>query len=224
MKLLSPVVFLQNLEIMIIKVLFEGRHDNHYLEQGGYDIFPLYSSSTFAVGEKVVLVDTGDISKKDLLIKKLKEEGLQPKDVDFVIITHFHLDHTSNVHLFPNSQIIAFNAIRFPDGRARIFRKFPENYIPEISILETPGHTLDSISVLINKDTICAGDAIRADHLRREKIPKYRSGEKYLASMKKIFNTKGLKRIIPGHGPVIEGDELVRLKNRVNSLSADDFF
>jgi len=209
---------------MQIKVLFVGEHQNHYLEDGtGYDIFPLYSSSTLISGSQKILVDTGDLSQQEKLLSSLEKEKISPDEIDFVILTHFHLDHTANIHLFKKAAIIGFHAIRFPDGRARIFKKFPPDYLPNIKIMETPGHTLDCISVLAG-DTICVGDAVRADHLYRKKVPKYRSAELYISSMQQIFNLPGVKRIIPGHGEVIEGKLFQDLKAIVNNLTIKDAY
>jgi N-acyl homoserine lactone hydrolase len=36
----------------------------------------------------------------------LKKEGLEPGDIDTVLLTHLHNDHAGNVHLFRNSRII----------------------------------------------------------------------------------------------------------------------
>ena len=209
---------------MKIKVLFEGRHDNHYLEDGnGYDIFPLYSSSTLILGKKKILVDTGDISSVDKLLDSLKKEGLTPDEIDFLVLTHFHLDHCSNVYLFKNSEIVTCSAVRFPSGKARILKNFPSGYVAGVEIMKTPGHTLDSISVIAG-DAICAGDAVRENHIRNKRIPKYRSGEMYLGSLKKIFNLSKIKKIIPGHGKVIEGDNLNELREIVNNLTLKNVF
>lgn len=36
----------------------------------------------------------------------LKESGVNPKDVKYVILTHLHYDHASNVKLYPNAQVV----------------------------------------------------------------------------------------------------------------------
>jgi N-acyl homoserine lactone hydrolase len=36
----------------------------------------------------------------------LRQEGIDPADVAYVFLTHFHYDHCSNVKLFPNAKIV----------------------------------------------------------------------------------------------------------------------
>lgn len=35
----------------------------------------------------------------------LRKEGIDPAQVEWLFLTHFHYDHASNVHLFPNARI-----------------------------------------------------------------------------------------------------------------------
>lgn len=39
-------------------------------------------------------------------LELLKSEGLQPKDIDFIIITHGHFDHAWNLNRFPDAGVI----------------------------------------------------------------------------------------------------------------------
>jgi len=74
-----------------------------------------YTCMTIDTGEHRVLVDTGagdlDINTGNL-IQNLKEEGVTPEDVDTVIITHAHPDHTGGNILsdgnpaFPNARFV----------------------------------------------------------------------------------------------------------------------
>jgi len=36
----------------------------------------------------------------------LRNEGIDPAQVEWLFLTHFHYDHASNVHLFPNARIV----------------------------------------------------------------------------------------------------------------------
>jgi len=54
-----------------------------------------------------VVVDTGMPHEAHLLVKALKQRGLQPEDIHGVINTHFHVDHVLNNSLFQKSIIYA---------------------------------------------------------------------------------------------------------------------
>ncbi|MDO4616929.1 MAG: N-acyl homoserine lactonase family protein [Lachnospiraceae bacterium] len=40
------------------------------------------------------------------LIERLAQVGAAPEDVDYVVLSHLHLDHAGAVHLFPNAKAI----------------------------------------------------------------------------------------------------------------------
>ena len=42
------------------------------------------------------LVDTGNKSHGDFILKKIKQLGLQPTDIKLIILTHTHFDHAGN--------------------------------------------------------------------------------------------------------------------------------
>jgi glyoxylase-like metal-dependent hydrolase (beta-lactamase superfamily II) len=46
------------------------------------------------------------VEQQDNILERLKNEGIGPEDIDYVILTHFHYDHCSNTDLFPNAKII----------------------------------------------------------------------------------------------------------------------
>lgn len=57
------------------------------------------------IGEKKILVDTGYISDRYLLIDNLKSIDLEPESITDVILTHFHMDHIGNIEYFKNSNL-----------------------------------------------------------------------------------------------------------------------
>ena len=65
-------------------------------------------------GDKVILVDTGydsaEATDRGRPIRldpgvALAPFGLQPEDIDAVIVTHLHYDHAGGLHLFPNAHL-----------------------------------------------------------------------------------------------------------------------
>jgi N-acyl homoserine lactone hydrolase len=86
--------------------------------QGLVQVPMVYSVVTTPPGKdrKVFLIDTGfatgrsmtgrlfaDFEKPDVVLAKV---GLEPKDVDVILMTHLHFDHAGNIDAFPNAQII----------------------------------------------------------------------------------------------------------------------
>jgi len=128
-------------------------------------------------GDKVALFETGMASVKrtedmGLLIGNLKAAGIDPKDIDYVIPSHAHIDHIGGIlaadgsRNFPNAQIfIAQTDLEYwtneglagtpSEGSMRAARKnlLPnrdrilfysdgKEVIPGVQAMHTPGHTV----------------------------------------------------------------------------------
>lgn len=61
---------------------------------------------TLITGPKIILVDTGGPWDRDFLKATLKDRGLEPEDVHWVVCTHGHSDHVGNLSLFPTAVIV----------------------------------------------------------------------------------------------------------------------
>jgi glyoxylase-like metal-dependent hydrolase (beta-lactamase superfamily II) len=88
------------------------------------------------IQNKNILIDTDTINNREELIKELKKLKANPEDIDIVILTHHHYDHIENIPLFKNAKIY---------GSPKDFRKnvldIKKLKIPELKIIETPGHS-----------------------------------------------------------------------------------
>ena len=56
-------------------------------------IHPRYGSIVLRSRGKVILVDTGDGSPNGDLLRDMRGKGINPGEIDLVIITHLHRDH-----------------------------------------------------------------------------------------------------------------------------------
>ncbi|WP_048057962.1 MBL fold metallo-hydrolase [Methanothermococcus okinawensis] len=169
----------------MIKVLYDG-----ILVRDGNKVTKASSSVTFIKTKKHnIIVDTATRDKRNLIIKELNKLGLTPEDIDIVINTHDHWDHVENNDLFKNAKIITYYNYKELDD-------------DEIKIIETPGHTEDSISV-IYEDYIVVGDASPLkDNILKDIEPKLNIDEELaLNTLKKIKSLK--KKIITGHEGLI---------------------
>lgn len=152
------------------------------------NILDARSSVTLVVsGSKKIIVDTGLKAESGLIIDALFSKGLTPGDIDVVVNTHSHPDHKGNNYLFSNAKFIAPH-----EGKI---------IAPHVAIMETPGHTLDSISIRVEVKNVVviAGDALPTFNNFLKNIPPSLNDNRYqaISSMNKII--RNAKIIIPGH-------------------------
>lgn len=105
-----------------------------------------------------------EIQSSDTGLAKL---GLEPRDIDIVIVTHLHFDHIALAHLYPNARLIVqkreLDYARNPhpwdapfyDRRTLGNLNFElidgeKEVIPGIAVFLTPGHSPGGQSVEIN--------------------------------------------------------------------------
>ena len=205
----------------MIKVLREGVHERNS-ENSGYTVWhPICSSATLIQTEGInILVDPGHFALADELNKLLAQEGLKPEDINFVFITHHHLDHSSNMGAFEHAKIYLGDG--YVDRTApayKVFQNLEQVELPStVKIVSTPGHTMESVSLLYEEEGVkymCVGDAVREDALRAGENLGYADDELYWKWGQKIFKMADV--IIPGHGRVIEGEIKKELQKLIES-------
>jgi len=186
--------------------LIKGTHKMQNME-GGVDIVDHTGSVTLIQdGKSNILVDVGARGRFEELQKKLSENNVTTNTVELIILTHFHLDHSFNIGMFPKARIIGWSHEWKSGSTFRISNIETWSVAPGISILPTPGHTPEHISVVVahedGKKTVITGDAINQDFADTKKISAYAFDlNLYSQSAEKIM-TVG-KDLIIGHGEPI---------------------
>ena len=193
-----------------IKVLVRGVHSKPI--EGKLQIG---ATATLIKSDKNILVDTGYFEDKKSLLSALAGEGLTSEQIDIVILTHMHLDHVVNTYLFENAKIFCklrkdyMGQYHIPKEKSvqRIELIDGTEIAKDISILLTPGHTEDHISVLAKTEKgniVIAGDAIADESFAdmEMKPPLANNLADYDESRKKILAVADY--IIPGHGDMFQ--------------------
>ncbi|WP_296882368.1 MBL fold metallo-hydrolase [uncultured Methanobrevibacter sp.] len=184
-----------------------------------------YDSNCYLI-DKNTLVDTGAGLNKDYLFSKLRENGVEPEDIEIIVNTHCHFDHIGGNHFFPNAKIavhrldavsmrnkdtLGTSMSAFGDeGNSRVDIELEEgDEVSGFKVIHTPGHTSGGICLwdgenLISGDTIFAGGGVGRMDIGGDYTDMKNSVEKLLKL--------DVKNIYPGHGPIVENNGKDHLK------------
>lgn len=178
-----------------------------------------------------ILFDTGGYIARLSLLKKLRERGLEPKDIGIVFLSHLHFDHAHNVDLFPDARFVVSRrewdyvaapneqdvlipwGIRDQLSRGRLELVDGEGeLVPGITYFPAPGHTPGCYALRFTAENgdcvVIAGDAIK--YVKEAILARcdmaFDTLEAGTATIRHILDIAD--RIVPGHFP-----ELIRQPN-----------
>lgn len=159
-----------------------------------------------------IIVDPG-LNRKDLL-DALEKEKLKTGQIDFVVLTHNHLDHSALVSAFEKAIILDDEQKYIQNGEISMQG---ENILGQgVEIISTPGHDPFHCSVLIKTENmgtvVVAGDTFwwrdgnepekDFESLINLKDPFVKDEKALIESRKKILEIADY--IIPGHGKMFK--------------------
>lgn len=146
---------------------------------------PAFCGVTLIQGSRRILVDVAHTGRRELLQARLKERGLSPADIDVVVLTHAHWDHMLNIDLFSNAEILlhprerayakqphaedwatpAYTGLILESSAGARLREVQEDDEIDdgVRILDTPGHSAGSISLVVQTGAgpaVVCGDAL----------------------------------------------------------------
>lgn len=74
-----------------------GIAENIYMIDNQLFSIPQWGSVYLINEDKKVLVDTGPTTSRAAVLDGIKQAGLKPEDIDYIVVTHIHLDHCGGV-------------------------------------------------------------------------------------------------------------------------------
>ena len=158
---------------------------------------------------KAAVIDPGDEAGR--IAQTLQEDGVQ---VEYILLTHGHYDHTTGVpqlkQQFPAAQVYIHQA----DANGAGSQLFPLagqvkdlHYYGEgdtltlgsltIRVLETPGHSPGSVTLQV-EDVLFTGDTLFCGSMGRTDL-RGGSYEEIMASLKRLGELDGDYHVCPGH-------------------------
>jgi glyoxylase-like metal-dependent hydrolase (beta-lactamase superfamily II) len=187
-------------------------------------VYAEVNAGVIAGPDMAVVIDTLPFADETVVMRDFIERELQVP-VRYVINTHYHADHTWGNYLFSGAKVIGHTLCHEylqTRGIPALERGQANNpslrsvriVLPHITfdqgemlvnvgkknlrIFPLPGHTADSIAVLVEEDRVLfSGDTIMS-------LPYIVDGDvdESIASMQKVVKL-GLENIIQGHGDII---------------------
>ena len=166
------------------------------------ELLEAHSTSTLIrTGDSSIVVDTSSRFMRPALKSSFRDLGVYPKDVDTVVLTHSHQDHTGNLDLFPNAEVYVQAGgddlgadVNVIEGDMQL--------CSGVRLVRTPGHTPDSMSVFVEADRayVVAGDAVPTEDNYRKMVPPRICADREAAMeiINSIANFADI--IVPGHG------------------------
>ncbi len=185
-----------------IKILIEG-----YAQKLKNGWIASSTACLITSGNKKIISDPG--CNRIKLLSALKKEGLTTNDIDYVFLSHSHPDHSLLAGIFEHAKFVTFDSNLIYDNDT-IFEFDKHSLGDDIEIVETPGHMLEHLSLLIDTEegkVGIAGDAIwwlddeeqifdinQKDHSQAKGM----NMETLIESRRKLIELADY--IIPGHG------------------------
>jgi glyoxylase-like metal-dependent hydrolase (beta-lactamase superfamily II) len=201
--------------------------ENVYFFQS--ELYAQVTAGVITSSDMAVLIDTLALPEETRQLRRFIERELRVP-VRYIINTHYHADHSWGNCFFPEATVIAHSkCYDFLDtrGRSALEAEKKENpalrevelVLPSItfdkgklllqvgkktlSIFPLPGHSADSIAVLVEEDRVLfCGDTFMA-------LPTLADGDlaDTTASLKKLTKM-GLENLVPGHGEIVLRGEI----------------
>ena len=180
--------------------------------------FHLFGSAVYVLklNKKIITIDTGAKWNRPELKKELQKIKIKSEEVDIVILTHNHFDHTGNISVFKNAKIYgskddfkkgiitkSLSGIFVPNSSDNLKKEnildINELQIKEFEIIKTPGHSRGGICIYMPKEKILfSGDTIfHNGYIGRTDLPGS-SHEDIKITLKKLEKID-YELLCPGH-------------------------
>ena len=165
-----------------------------------------------------VLIDPGMVTQGPPVLLALEQRGIDPDNIDLVINTHHHVDHT-HANVYFSGCTCAIHQIEYENYTAefrlgyeppsmRLLKGREGEIAPGLRFLLTPGHTDGSICVIARVPEghmVIAGDTVGPlpSYFEHMKLPKgFPNRDDLMESWGRIHMERP-DIIVPGHNPPV---------------------
>ena len=198
----------------------------YYPENGMMDC------NTYVIKDEVnVLIDPGFAQYLPTLIEAMREDGIEPKDIDIITNTHLHADHYwgneafkeiseakilchplhkkfYDTNVYDVARFFGFPPVEFQEDSYLEDGKLNTGKM-EFELIHSPGHSLDSICFYCRQEKILVcGDVIFNQNTGRVDLPGGNADE--LKHSIEELSRREVEYFLPGHMDIVRGTEEVK--------------
>jgi N-acyl homoserine lactone hydrolase len=177
-----------------------------------------WPNSVLLTGPRTIIVDPGILAQGPPLLLALAARGLSPEDVDLVVNTHLHADHSQANLLFPDATL-AVHEREWAENRAgptggsvlpsvRLLEGDSGEICPGLTYLLTPGHSEGSICLVgetAEGRVVLAGDTVGPlpEYFDMMDLPPDFPARQRLLAAWRLLRGLGAQILVPGHNPPV---------------------
>jgi glyoxylase-like metal-dependent hydrolase (beta-lactamase superfamily II) len=202
-----------------------------YASPAGLDFSADICSNTVVLkGRKLVLIDPGTKERLPDLMEKMASDGLNPVDIEYVLLTHSHPDHLEaapvlaekfgsrlvisriEYEFLKQTKNIFYASYSFP-GPEVVFELQEEGLMSasglELRLLLTPGHSPGSLSIFRSESKLLIpGDLYYPGTIGAINLFGGNPTAMY-KSIARLRDLGGVEMVLCGHGPAIIDRDMI---------------
>lgn len=197
-----------------------------------YPEYGMLDANTYIIKDHInIIVDVGSIQFLQNLLADMIKDGIKPADINFIINTHFHLDHymaNEEFKKLSGARILAHplqkkhyntNVIRASQAFGLRPQEYKEDGLIDntefgkgrlkLEVIDTPGHSPDGICVYspAERFLIC-GDLIFSENTGRIDLPG--GNAEQLKQSIELVSKLDIEHLLPGHMDIVKGAAAVK--------------
>lgn len=150
-------------------------------------------------GDALIVVDPGMVASRSLILDPLAAHDVAPEAVTHVFLSHHHPDHTMNVALFPNAEVVDFWA-RYKDDLWLDHDNDGYHLSPKAQLWLTPGHTEEDASLIVEADDAVYAMTHAWWHADRTPVEDPFASDQAALEAARARILAAADIVIPGHG------------------------